>query len=176
MSQFGTPAPALSSSGVTNGREVAAYAIAQAVKISFSYALSYSGLLSPIYIAAFRNGGQPAILGASFVISAFWGTAALILFLLLRAMLGGVPAMIAQPGRRRVTTRGGEIGAYAIAYLSLTTVVLALNGAFLAPIYVSMNRNGQGQIVFAMVLATTVVAAAIVYCVFIGLRAAFCRR
>jgi hypothetical protein len=176
MTQF-DPAPlAPGNAGVTNGREIGAYAIAQAIKIALVSTVSFSGLLSPIYSAAFRSGGAIAIVPVTFALNVIWGSIGLLLFLALRAALGGVPAMVAGPaGESAFTTRGGEIGAFVIAYLLLIVVVLALNSLFLAPIYAAFSRAGQSQIVFVIGLSISLVNAALVYLIFIGLRSAFCR-
>jgi hypothetical protein len=100
-----------------------------------------------------------------------------VLFLALRGALGGVPTMIAEPGREHaVTSRGGEIGAYVIAAALLIAVLTALNSAVLGPIYVSLSHGGQRSLVTALAMTIAAVGAAVVYAVFIGLRAAFCRR
>src|SRR5215469_9169016 len=115
MTEFGTLDMTPRNTGLTNGREVAAYAIAQVVKIVVVYAISYSGLMSPVYVTAGRIGGQLGVLFAGSIFSTFWGAAAFPLFLLLRAGFGGVPTLI---GERRgaFTTSGGEIGAFAVAF------------------------------------------------------------
>jgi hypothetical protein len=177
MTQFDVPGGALRNSGLTNGREVGAYAIAQAVKIVLTYAVSFSGLLSPLYMAAFKSGGAIGVIPVTFVINVVWGGVALLVFLALRGALGEVPAVVAGPGRESAfTSRGGEIGAFVIAYLLMLIVVLMLSGMYLTPIYATLGRNGQSHIVFMIGLSISLVNAAIVYSIFIGLRAAFCRR
>lgn len=176
MTQFGAPGVALQNGGLTNGREIGAYAIAQAIKLALTYAVGFSGLLSPLYLAAFKAGGAVGVVPVTFVINVIWGGVALLLFLALRAAFGSVPAMVAGSGRDSAfTSRGGEIGAFVIAYLILVVVVLALHSAFLAPIYAELGRNGQRQIVMLIGLSVSVVNAILVYPIFIGLRSAFCR-
>jgi hypothetical protein len=176
MTQFDTTT-ALPSEGISNGREVGAYAIAQAIKIALTYAVSFSGLLSPLYAAAFKNGGAISVLPITVVINVAWGGVTLLLFLGLRAALGGVPAMIAGPGREGAfTSRGGEIGAFVIAYLLMIVVLMIASSVFLSAFYGSLNRNGQMQIVYAIGLAISLTNAALVYLIFIALRSAFCRR
>jgi len=176
MTQFDASGAALRNGSLTNGREIGAYAIAQAIKLALTYALSFSGLMSPLYLAAFRAGGAMGVVPLTFVVNLVWGSIALLLFLALRAALGGVPAMIGQPGQEGAfTSRGGEIGAFAIAYLLLMVAVLALNSAYLGPIYATLSRNGQSQVIFAIALAVSLVNALMVYLLFIALRSAFCR-
>jgi hypothetical protein len=177
MTQFGTMTGApRQNSGLTNLRELAAYAIAQGAKIALTYVVSFSGLLSPVYIAAYRSGGQAAFLAVNFAISTVWGAVMLILFLLLRAGFGGVPSMIATAGRASAfISRGGEIGALAIAYLIVIGVVMLVSTMFLRDLYASLGRSGQREIIFAIGLSLSFITAAIVYPIFIGLRSAFCR-
>jgi hypothetical protein len=177
MTQFGTVIPAPQNSGIANWQEFGAFAIAQAIKVALSFALSFSGLLTPIYTWAYRIGGVTSIVLVSAAISVFWASMLLVLFLALRGALGGVPTMIAVPGREHaVTSGGGEIGAYVIAAALLIAVLTALNSAVLGPIYVSLNHDGQRSLATALALTTSAAGAAVVYAVFIGLRAAFCRR
>jgi hypothetical protein len=175
MTQFSTAA-ASRNEGISNGREVGAYAIAQAIKIGLTYAASFSGLLSPLYAAAFKSGGAIAVLPVAFVINVVWGGVALLLFLGLRAALGGVPAMIAGPGREGAfMSRGGEIGAFVIAYLLVIVALMIASSVFLSAFYGSLNRSGQMQIVYAIGLSISLANAAVVYLIFITLRSAFCR-
>jgi hypothetical protein len=92
MTQFG--GTAVRNEGISNGREAAAYAIAQTIKIALVYSLSFSGLLSPLYMAAFKTGGPIAVIPVTFAINVIWGGVTLLLFVALRAALGGVPATI----------------------------------------------------------------------------------
>jgi len=177
LTQFGLIDVSPRNGGITNGREIAAYAIAQAIKIVLVSALSYSGLLAPLYLAAFRAGGAIAVVPVTVALNIVWGGIVLLLFLALRAALGGVPHMVAGADRESAfTSRGGEIGAFVIAYLLMIIVVLTLNAVLLSPLYVSLGRSGQGQIVFAIGLAISLVNATIVYLIFIALRSAFCRQ
>ena len=177
MTQFEATGIALRNAGITNGREVGAYAIAQTAKIAFTYAVSLSGLLSPLYLAAYHYGGPIAVFPVTFAMSLVWGAVTLILFLLLRAGLSGVPVMIAGPERENVvTTRGGEIGAFVIAYLTVAVALMVLNGMYLGVLYASLSRGGQGAIAFAIGVSFSTAGAALIYVLFIALRAAFCRR
>src|SRR5258708_15757786 len=177
MTQFDSPPVARGNAGLTNGREIGSYAIAQAIKIALTFSVSFSGLLSPIYSAAFGSGGAIAIVPVTFALNVIWGSIGLLLFLAFRAALGGVPAMVAGPGRESAfTSRGGEIGAFVVAYLLLIVLLLALNSLFLAPIYAALNHAGQSQMVFAIGLSISLVNATLVYLIFIALRSAFCRR
>jgi hypothetical protein len=176
MTQFSTTT-ALRNEGISNGREVGAYAIAQAIKIALTYAVSFSGLLSPLYAAAFKSGGAIAVVPVTFILNLVWGGVTLLLFLGLRAALGGVPAMIAGTGREGAfTSRGGEIGAFVLAYLLMMVALMIVSGVFLSAFYGLLNRSGQMQIVYAIGLSISLANAAVVYLIFVALRSAFCRR
>ena len=176
MTQFGAPAVVLQNGGLTNGREIGAYAIAQVIKLALTYAVGFSGLLSPLYLAAFKAGGAIGVVPVTFVINVVWGGVALLLFLALRAAFGGVPARVAGSGRdSSFTSRVGEIGAFVIAYLVLVVAVLILHSAYLAPIYAELGHSGQRQIMMAIGLAISVANAVLVYPIFIALRSALCR-
>jgi hypothetical protein len=106
-----------------------------------------------------------------------WGGVVLLLFLALRAGLRGVPSMVAGADRESAfASRGGEIGAFVIAYLVIVIAAMVLNGLFLSSIYVSLGRAGQQQVVFAIGLAISLVSAVLVCVLFIGLRSAICRQ
>jgi hypothetical protein len=177
MAQFDAPGIARRDGSLTNGRETGAYAIAQVIKLALTYAVGFSGLLSPLYMAAYKAGGAAGVVPVTFVINVIWGGMALLLFLALRAALRGVPAIVAGTGRESAfTSRGGEIGAFAIAYLILVVAILVLHSAYLASIYAELGRNGQRQLIMAIGLAISGANAVLVYPIFIGLRSAFCRR
>jgi hypothetical protein len=177
MTQFGTVYPTSQNGGITNGREIGAYAIAQAIKIILSFALSFSGWLSPFFIWAYRAGGPRTVFLVSATISVFWTAVLLVLFLALRGALGGVPAMIAEPGREHaMASRGGEIGAYVIAFAFLIAGLTALNSVVLGPIYVSLNHSGQEMVTFAISFSTALVGAVLAYILFVALRSALCPR
>jgi hypothetical protein len=177
MTQFDTVYPTGQNGGITNGREIGAYAIAQAIKIALSFGLSFSGLMSPFYTWAYRGGGTRAVFVVSIMVSVFWTAVLLILFLALRSAFGGVPTMIAKPGQEHAfISLGGEIGAYVIAFALLIAGLAALNSVVLGPILVSLNRDGQKIAAVAMSFSTALVGAMIAYILFVALRSAFCPR
>ncbi len=176
MTQFATADSEARNNGIANGREIGAYAIAQAIKLVLSFGLSLSGLLSPLYGWAYRNGGVTAIVPLTVAISVFWAVMVLGLFLGLRGALGGVPAIIGGPGRQHsVTTSGGEIGAYISAAALSIAALTVLNGV-LGRLYVSLGESGQRSVAIAVAFLVSAVGVVIVYAVFIGLRSLFCRR
>jgi hypothetical protein len=177
MTQFdGT---AFRNTGPTNGREVLAYAVAQASKIALADAVGFAGLLSPLYGSVVRVVAGHGSVGLALVvvttaINALWTTLASILFLLLRGLFGGTPAIFGGSGREEaVTTRTGEIGAFALAYAIVVAVATAVNTAFLSQIYVSLYRSGERLAGFGLGLAISILSAASVFAIFVGLRQAF---
>jgi hypothetical protein len=178
MAQFDAISPVTRNGGITNGREIGAYALAQAIKIVLSFAVSLSGLLLPVYLwASSQGGGGMVVMAVSLAVSLFWAVVLLVLFLLLRGALGGVPTMVAGPGREQsVTSSGGEIGAYVIATAILLAVMSVLSSTVLGPIYVALTRAGERGLAVGVGVLISTIGAVIVYAIFIGLRAAFCRR
>jgi riboflavin transporter FmnP len=177
MTQFEAPfaaQPGLGNRGITNGREIAAYALAQAFRLAAIYLVSYSGALLPLYTWAFHSGIMVATYGVTVALSLVWGTAGLILFLVLRGPFGGVPTLISAPGREQaITTRGAEIGSFVVAYAISLIAVMALNIAFLAPIYRTLGQDGQRGLVTAISLTVSIVTAIVVFVLFIALRRGF---
>jgi hypothetical protein len=177
MSQFDAPfaaQPALGNQGITNGREIAAYAVAQAIRLTALYLMSYSGVLMPLYTWAFHSGIMVATYGVTAAISIVWGTVGLILFLVLRGPFGGVPSLIGAPGREQaITSSGAEIGAFIVAYAISLIAFMALNIAFLTPIYRDLGHDGQHALVMAMSLGVSFVNSIVVFVLFIALRRGF---
>jgi hypothetical protein len=174
MTQFEDPfatSPALANRGITNGREIAAYALAQAFRLTAIYLVSYSGALLPLYTWAFRSGIMVATYGVTAALSIVWGTAGLILFLVLRGPFGGTPALVSARGREQaITSSGAEIGAFIIAYAVSLIAVMALNIGILASIYRTLGQDGQRALVMALSLAVSIVNAIVVFVLFIALR------
>jgi hypothetical protein len=175
MTQFGPVDGPARYGGVANCREIGAYAIAQALKLVVAYALIYSGLTIPLYTWARTAGpGASLLLNVGFI--AAYGALILVVFLLLRGAFGGVPDAMAAAGRSgAIVTRGGEIGAFVIAYAITAVIQITLNIAVMNEVYISLIRNGQRALQAAVAFAVSVVAAAVVYAIFIALRSIFCR-
>jgi hypothetical protein len=177
MTQFDAPfaaQPALGNRGITNGREIAAYALAQVIRLIALYLASYAGALTPLYTWALHSGIMVATYGVSAAISIVWGTVGLILFLVLRGPFGGVPSFTSAPGREQaITSNGAEIGAYVIAYAISLIGFMVLNIALLTPIYRALGQDGQRALVMAMSLAVSIVSTIVVFVLFIALRRGF---
>jgi len=175
MTQFGAVDGTQQNGGITNCREIGAYAIAQGLKLILAYAVVYSGLTIPLYTWA-RTAGPGASLMLNVGFIAVYGGVILVIFLLLRGAFGGVPAAVTAPGRSgAIISRGGEIGAFVIAYAIAAVVQITLNIAVMNEVYIGLIRGGQRSLQTAIALAISVVAAAVVYAIFIALRSVFCR-
>jgi hypothetical protein len=165
--------------GLTNGREVLAYAVAQAIKIALSDAVGFAGLLTPLYewvVHTVAGHGQVgvALVAVTTTVNTVWAILGLLLFLVLRGVFGGTPAIFGGSGSEEaVTTRGAEIGAFALAYAIVVAVLTALNAAILSQIYVSLYRSGEKLAGFGLGLTMSILSAAIVFAIFLGLRQAF---
>ena len=143
--------------GVTNALEVAAYIIAQMIKLALVYLLSFAGWLSPLYLWAMQTGGRLALYAVSIGLSVAWGVLTVVVFFALREVLGGVPAN---------TPRPAEIGLLALAYAVVIAAQLVLNAMVLSHIYVAL-----GQLFAPLLgLGLSIVFAAIIFAAFLGLR------
>jgi hypothetical protein len=172
MTQFNASSvvlPETGNRGITNGREILAFVFAELVKLVGTFGLSLAGLLSPLYLWAMHAGGPTAFFAVSVGLSACWGLVMLAVFLPIRGLLGGVPALVAGPGRDyAITTRGGEIGAFALAYCIVVGLVIATSASLLAPLYVALGP----RLAPALGLAISLLSAVAIYAVFVGLRRA----
>jgi hypothetical protein len=169
MTQFQTQSPILPASqndGITSGREICAFIAAELIKTVGAYLVAFTGALSPLYLSALHAGNRSLVWVVSAGISVFWGAVVFVLFVLFRGLFGGVPTIVNRNQDATVTTRGGEIGAFVVAYGIVLPVILVLNGLFLAPAYAALGRA------FAPLLGlgTSIVGAVIVYILFIALR------
>jgi uncharacterized membrane protein YhaH (DUF805 family) len=154
---------------LTNTRETGAFFLARAIAVAVQFAAT-PVLLAPLYIQMARFGGAALTcvsLGISFVM---W-LATLLLFLVLRGGMRGVPVIVAKPGRRAdVTTSSGEIGAFIIALAIVMAIFSVLNSLVIAPMYMSLRQNGQVALVAPISLLLSVVTAAAFYLIFVALR------
>jgi hypothetical protein len=176
MTQFGTTDATPRNTGITTGREVLAYILAQAIRIAALYLVNCLGLLLPIYTWAFHSGVMLATYGVTAAISLAWGAMGLLLFLVLRGAFGGTPASIAgRANERAVASNGAEIGVFIAAYAISLFAFMALNIAFPGSVYRSLAQSHQSLVVLALSLAVSTVSTTIVFILFIALRRGFCR-
>jgi hypothetical protein len=169
MTQFQTQSPILPASqndGITNGREIGAFIVAEVIKTIGVYVLTLTGALSPLYRWAIQAGNHLFLWIVSAGISAVWGAAVFVLFILFRSLFGGVPTIVSHNRNAGSATCGGEIGAFVIAYGIVLAVILLLNGLILAPAYVALGR----MLAPLLGLGTSIVGAVIVFILFVALR------
>jgi hypothetical protein len=169
MTQFQTQSPVLPASqndGITNGREIGAFIVAEVLKTIGAYMLALAGVLSPLYLWAIHTGGHSLLLTVSVGISAVWGAAVLVLFILFRSLFGGVPTLVSHGRDAGSATCGGEIGAFVIAYVIVLFVIFGLNELFLAHVYVALGR----MLAPLLGLGVSAIGAVIVFILFLALR------
>jgi hypothetical protein len=171
MVQSVITAPDERNARVTNGREALAYVLAQACKLVLVFGLAYSGALSPLYLAAARSGLSPVL---TLAFTLVYAAIVLGLFLVFRGGLGGTPAAVAPARPQAIATRGGEVGALAIAYALGALAQIGLNTFALNPIYIQLYQSGLRSLQFGLSLVVSVAVAAVVFAVFVALRGAFC--
>jgi hypothetical protein len=168
---------AAGSRAITNGLEILAYAIAQLIKIAVSTTIAYMGWLTPLYLLARGVAGPISAIPVAIALNIVWGTLTLAVFIVLRGLVGGAPVIVGGPSRERaITSSGPEIGAFALAYGIVVTVLLVVNAVFLTTIYADLYRSGLAQLALGLGLAISAISATIVFPLFIGLRRAFSGR
>jgi hypothetical protein len=143
--------------GVTNPPEIAAYALAQFVKLGLVYGLSFTGMLNPLYVWAIESGGRSLFYMVSIGLSIVWAAVTVIAFFASRLALGGEP---------RGVLRGREIGLFAFAYALVTGLQLVLSAFVLNALYIALGPVRATLFGFALAL----VFAAIVFALFVALR------
>lgn len=159
---------------LTNYREVLAYSVAHGIRILTVYLLSYLGVLAPLYKWAYSTGGSLAVLPVSFGLGLIWAGLALPLFLMARGLFGGVPAIVAGPGKEEaITSTGAEIGAYFLAHLIGIVALMVLNSLILFPLYTALYRSGHAGFSLPLGAALSVVTTVAVFVIFVALRRAF---
>ena len=159
MTPMGVPLaePRLQNEGITNGREIAAYAVAQMLKLVLIYTLGFARVFNPLYVWALQSGGRTALYAVSAGLSIVWGGLTLIVFFVGRNRFGGTPAN---------TPRGPEIVLFALGYAVVTGVQLVLNATVLGALYIALGLS------LAPLLGLTVstLFAAITFGVFLAVR------
>jgi uncharacterized membrane protein YhaH (DUF805 family) len=155
---------------LTNLRETWAFFLARAIVVAAQFAAT-PVLLAPLYMQLARSGGAALMSAASLGVSLVMWLATLLVFLVLRGGMRGVPAIVAKPGRRAdVTTSSGEIGAFIIALLIVMVIFSVLNVLVIVPTYTSLRQSGQVALVVPISLFISAATAAAFYLVFIALR------
>jgi uncharacterized membrane protein YhaH (DUF805 family) len=92
--------------------------------------------------------------------------ATLLLFLVLRGLMRGVPATVARPDRRPdVTTSRGEVGTFIIAFVIVTVISIVLRVPQVGDIDPS-----EGRVVLETPHLVSVATAAVLYVIFVTLR------
>ena len=169
MTQFQTQSPILPASqndGFTNAREIGAFIVAEVIKTAGTYMLALTGALSQFYLWAVHTGGHPLLLTVSIGLSTLWGAAVLVLFILFRALFGGIPTIVSHSPDAGSATRGAEIGAFVIAYAIVLAAIFLLNELFMAHMYGALGR----MLAPLVGLSVSLIGAVIVFVLFLALR------
>lgn len=160
---------------LTNLREAAAFAVAQALRLALIFAVG-PNVLSPIYQAAFDLGGRALLLATSVAISAAWMLLALLVFAIARGVFGGAPRSISLTrGPHAISLQGREVGAYVFAAAAAIAVVYSANLLVLAPIYAALRQAKETALANTMGVGVNAVVAALMFLAFVLLRSAFTR-
>ena len=158
---------------LTNWREAAAFFLAQAAKIAVGYFLA-GMVFSPLYLWLYRAGGMPLMYVGTTGVGALMILAALPLFLLLRAVLAGVPPIVAaalkDPG---FVSSGAEIGAYLLTALIVLVLNLIVFYLVSLHLYVPLRASGNAALILPIALTISTVIALIFFVIFIALRRGF---
>ena len=160
---------------LTNPREVAGFFIVHLVRIASFLLLGYTGALVPLYGWAYRIGHGMMLAMVSLGVSLIAMLVMLPLFLLVRGVLGGTPALVSGVGGgRAIASSGVEIGAYFLAQLIGIVALTLLSGLILSPlIYAPLIQGGHTILSPAIANTIGLVIAAAVLLIFVSLRRAF---
>jgi hypothetical protein len=158
---------------LTNPLEILAFFLSQVVRIAAQYGLAWL-VLTALYGKLVHAGAAMLIAPISIAVGTVFWAAVLPLFLVLRMALGGVPEVVAGPDRRHsFTSSGGEIGAYALAYLIELILSWLLNILVMGLIYVALRTAGHTMLILPVTVTISAAFAAIFFLLFIALRRAF---
>jgi hypothetical protein len=159
---------------LTNLREAAAFAVAQALRLALVYAVGFSNVLSPIYRAAQDHGGITLVVITSLAISVVWPMLALPVFAIARGAFGGAPRSISLTrGAHAFRLQGREVGAYILAVAVAIAAVSSANALVLTQIYAELLRSKQTTLAHTMGVGEGAVVAALMFLAFVLFRSAF---
>jgi hypothetical protein len=155
---------------LTNGGEFGAFVVARAIGLAILYATS-SVIFGTLYAQIYRSGGAPAMVAVSLAVGLVSWLITFALFVSLRAGFGSVPPMMAA-NRKALTTSGGEIGAFLIAYVAIMAFGSVLTRWVISGITSWMRANGHANLIVVVSLGSSAVIALIFFAIFVGLRSA----
>ncbi len=159
---------------LTSSREAGAYFAAHLVRIAAIYGLSAAHILQSLYLWARHAGGAFAGLLLGFGLTVLWMSAALLLFLAARSLVGGAPATIVKSGNgAAIASTGPELAAYALAHLLGFATLDAVSAAGVSALHVSLRLAGQVGLSIALGVASSLVITVLMFVLFVFLRQAF---
>jgi uncharacterized membrane protein YhaH (DUF805 family) len=153
---------------LTNSREVAGFFIARTIVIAVLF-FATPVFLTPLYTQLLRAGGAGLMTAATLGVGLVMWLITLLLFVLLRGGLGGVPPTV-DARQDAVISSAAEIGAFLISVLIVTVLISAVSAAVLAPIYASLRQSGGTASVVPVSLTFSAVSAVVFFLIFIALR------
>jgi hypothetical protein len=160
---------------LTNGGEIAAFFLARAISLTLYY-LASSMFLSALLLQAYHVGGRGLMTIAGLAASLVGWLVTLLLLVLFRAGLGGVPPTVAAPeNRSTVTTSGAEVGAFLLAFVATSLLVSAFNTMAFGSIYGWLRASGHAGFMPLVSLGVSAVSAAVFFLIFVALRGAMAR-
>jgi len=129
-------------------------------------------VLLPFYQRLSHTGDVLVYVGTLSVGALMW-LATLLLFLLLRALFGGVPATMAPQDRRHAfTSSGRKIAAYILASLYALIIFSVFNERVLLGFYSALRVNGQTDLGVPIIRIVLITAAVVFFLIFGALRRA----
>jgi len=155
---------------LTEGGEVAAYAVAHVIKVAVAYAAA-PYYMNVLYQWAYGRSGVMGITMVSVGQGVVWAALGLALFLALRPSFGTLPAVVRAAGTGG--TAGFEIGAYALAQAIGIAAGVVLFAIVMPRVYAILGIHGRSMVLIAVSIGVGVVIAAIEFVLFVHFRRAF---
>ena len=157
---------------LTNWGEAGGFSLARAIMAAVSYFLA-SMVLAPFYMGLLHSCRRVLMTMAASGVGALMWLATLLLFLLLRALFGGVPQIVAPQARRRAfTSSSGEVAAYIVTSLVVLVILTAFNNKVIFGVYSSLRVNGRTDLVAPVALTVLATTAVSFFVMFVVLRRA----
>jgi hypothetical protein len=157
----------------TTGGEIAAFFLARAMSLAVYYAAN-AMFLGPLYLQVYKVGGRAAMMAFGIAIGLVGWLITLLLLVVVRGGLGGVPPAVAVD-RNAIMTSGAEIGAFLLAFVANTMLLTMLNTLVIAGIYQWLRVSGHTGFTALVALGVSAVSAVVFFVIFVALRGAMVR-
>jgi hypothetical protein len=153
---------------LTNSREVAAFFTARAIVVAVLF-VAAPVFLTPLYMQLLRAGGASLMTVGTLSVGVVGWLVTLLLFIVLRGGLGGVPPMVDQRPDAVISSTG-EVGAYVIGVLIVLVLISVFNAVVLGPIYASLRQSGATTWMVPVSLGVSAASAVVFFLIFVALR------